>query len=89
MGLFCPEVVGFAAGLLPRLLELGLLEAVPLPVSVMRSLTLRFPANELAMRRAVSFSLPFCTLPLSSIVVSVTLTLTLSLRKVGSFCRAV
>ena len=54
-------LLGFAellAGLLPMLSEFGLLlEALPLPPTVMRSLTRRLPANELAMRRAVCFSL--------------------------------
>lgn len=65
------------------------LEVLPRPLTVTRSRTRRFPAKELAMRLAVCFSLPVATLPLSSIEVSVTFTLTVSLRSVGSLCRAV
>ena len=46
------------AGLATILFELELFEALPLPLTVMRSFTRRFPANELAMRDAVCFSLP-------------------------------
>jgi hypothetical protein len=66
-----------------------LLEALPRPLTVTRSRTRRFPAKELAMRSAVCFSLPVATLPLNSMDVSVTFTLIVSLRSVGSFCRAV
>lgn len=83
-------LLGFcvAAGLLLNPGWAGALTAAPFPFKVTRSLTRRFPAKELAMRRAVSFSLLVCTLPLSSMVLSVTLTFTLSLRSVGSFWRA-
>jgi hypothetical protein len=66
-----------------------LLDALPRPLTVTRSRTRRLPANELAMRFAVCFSLPVGTLPLSSMAVSVTFTLIVSLRSVGSFCSAV
>src|SRR5712675_1730513 len=51
-------------------------EALPLPVTVMRSTTLRLPAYDCAMRSAVCFSLPVETVPESSMVESVTFTLT-------------
>lgn len=75
----------FPAGLLPIDPDEA---AAPFPATVTRSLTRRLPANELAIRRAVCFSFPFCTFPLSSMVLSVTLTFTLSFFSVGSFCRA-
>ena len=59
-------------------------EALPLPVTVMRSTTLRLPAYDCAMRMAVCFSLPVETAPESSMVESVTLTLTLLLESRGS-----
>jgi hypothetical protein len=65
-----------------------LLEALPLPLTVTRSFTRRLPANELAIRRAVCFSLLVWTLPPSSIVLSLTFTLRLSLCNVGSFWSA-
>jgi hypothetical protein len=78
------------AGLLFMSLDPGLLlEALPRPLTVTRSRTRRFPAKELAMRFAVCFSLPVATLPLNSMDVSVTFTLMVSLRSVGSFCSAV
>lgn len=78
------------AGLLFMSLDPGLLlDALPRPLTVTRSRTRRLPANELAMRFAVCFSLPVGTLPLSSMAVSVTFTLMVSLRSVGSFCSAV
>jgi hypothetical protein len=86
--LFCWSLDELAAGLLPIALEPGPVEAVPCPLTVTRSFTRRFPANELAMRRAVSFSLLVWTLPLSSIVLSFTLTLKLSFRSVGSLWSA-
>lgn len=76
------------AGLPPSVLEFGLLDAAPCPLTVMRSLTRRLPAKELAMRCAVCFSLPVCTAPPSSMVLSVTFTLSESLCRVGSFCSA-
>src|SRR3954465_6318700 len=39
------------------------LEPLPLPVTVMRSTTLRLPAYDWAMRSAVCFSLPVATVP--------------------------
>ena len=59
-------------------------ESLPLPVTVMRSTTLRLPAYDCAMRSAVCFSLPVETVPESSMVESVTFTLTLLLESSGS-----
>src|SRR5258706_13102364 len=59
LGLLLFGLLWLLAGLVPMLFELGLLfEALPLPLTVMRSRTRRFPANELAIRWAVCFSLP-------------------------------
>jgi hypothetical protein len=66
-----------------------LLDVLPRPLTVTRSRTRRFPAKELAIRFAVSFSLPVGTLPVSSIAISLTLTLMVSPCSVGSFCSAV
>lgn len=60
----------------------------PWPVTVILSSTLRFPANDWAMRFAVCFSLPVATLPDNATAESVTLTTTLELASVGSFFRA-
>lgn len=52
-------LLGLLDGLVPMLPEFGLeFEAAPFPLTVIRSFTRRLPANELAMRRAVCFSLP-------------------------------
>ena len=59
-------------------------EALPLPVRVMRSTTLRLPAYDCAMRSAVCFSLPVETVPESSMVESLTFALTLLLESSGS-----
>ena len=59
-------------------------ESLPLPVTVMRSITLRLPAYDCAMRPAVCFSLPVKTVPESSMVESVTFTLTVLLESRGS-----
>src|SRR5262245_37422308 len=54
----------------------------------MRSSTLRFPANDCAMRFAVCFSLPLATLPDNSTAESVTWTITFEFASVGSFFKA-
>src|SRR3954465_9409708 len=59
-------------------------DALPFPVTVMRSTTLRLPAYDCAMRSAVCFSFPVETVPESSMVESVTFTLTLLLESRGS-----
>ena len=59
-------------------------DSLPLPVTVMRSTTLRLPAYDCAMRSAVCFSLPVETVPESSMAESVTFTLTLLLESSGS-----
>ena len=59
-------------------------DALPLPLTVIRSTTLRLPAYDCAMRSAVCFSFPVETLPESSMVESVTFTLTLLLESKGS-----
>ena len=64
------------------------LAPLPMPLTVILSTTLRLPAYDWAMRFAVCLSLPLATLPLSSIFVSVTLTITLLLLRVGSFFSA-
>src|SRR4051812_4704416 len=46
-------------------------DALPFPVTVMRSITLRFPAYDCAMRSAVCFSFPVETVPESWMVESV------------------
>ncbi len=61
---------------------------LPMPPTVILSTTLRLPAYDWAMRLAVWRSLPVATLPLSSIFVSVTFTITLLLLRVGSFFNA-
>jgi hypothetical protein len=84
------ELAGFEAPALPVTSDPELLlEVLPRPLTVTRSRTRRFPAKELAIRFAVSFSFPVGTLPLSSIAISVTLTLMVSPCSVGSFCSAV
>ena len=83
------DVVEF--GLLDWPVPLGLLmseEFAPRPVTVMRSTTRRFPANDCAMRFAVCFSFPVETLPVISTDVSVTTAFTFWFARVGSFFSA-
>ena len=61
-----------------------LVAPAPLPVTVIRLLTLRLPAYDWAMRSAVCFSFPVATLPERSTLMSVTITLMLSLASVAS-----
>jgi hypothetical protein len=67
---------------------LGFTFEEPWPLTVIRSSTLRLPANDCAMRFAVCFSLPVATLPDNATVESVTLTMTFELASVGSFFKA-
>src|SRR4051812_21171893 len=63
---------------------LTVLAPLPRPVTVMRSTTLRLPANDCAMRFAVTFSLPVGTEPESSMVSPFTFAITFEVESVGS-----